>query len=109
MHEWRRTTDENLRLKNAKIADLQKKAEQLEKELSKVKAENGMLRKNQKEWLGSTTKQMEDQRDQLKTRVDQMEADKKKEIEAIREEKDLIAKELEQVKHELEAEERNKG
>ena len=38
-----------------------------------------------------------------------MEADKKKEIEAIREEKDLIAKELEQVKHELEAEERNKG
>lgn len=38
-----------------------------------------------------------------------MEADKKKEIDAIREEKDIITKELEQVKLEFEAEERYKG
>ena len=56
MQEWRKTTEENLRLKDAKITELQKRSEQFEKDSSKYKAENGMLRKNQKEWLGSTTK-----------------------------------------------------
>lgn len=42
MQEWRKTTDENLALKDQKISDLQKKAD----EYQKLKAENSMLRKN---------------------------------------------------------------
>ena len=62
MQEWRKTTDENLNIKDAKITELLNKAQKADKELAKYKAENSMLRKNQKEWLGSTTKQMEEQR-----------------------------------------------
>lgn len=40
MQEWRKTTDENLRLKDQKIAEMQKKNEQSEKDVSKYKAEN---------------------------------------------------------------------
>jgi hypothetical protein len=46
MHEWRKTTDENLKIKDSKITDLQSKCKVSEKEVQKLKAENQMLRKN---------------------------------------------------------------
>ena len=61
MSEWRKTTDENLSMKDKKIGELEKKLA----DFSKIKAENNMLRANQKEWLGSTTKQIEEERCKL--------------------------------------------
>ena len=46
MQEWRKTNDENMKMKQAKIEQIQSKLEKSDKELSRIKAENGMLRKN---------------------------------------------------------------
>lgn len=46
MHEWRNTTDENLKIKDVKIADLQLRCKVSDKDHQKLKAENQMLRKN---------------------------------------------------------------
>lgn len=42
MQEWRKTTDENLKMKDTKINELSKKCE----DFHKLKAENQMLRRN---------------------------------------------------------------
>ena len=83
MQEWRKTTDENLESKDAKITELMKKAQKTDKELAKYKAESSMLRKNQKEWLGSTTKQMEEQRNDLQIKLNKVEDGRQREVEAL--------------------------
>lgn len=59
MREWRKASDDNLRLKDLKIKELMGKHGSMEADFKKLKAENLMLRRNQKEWLGSTSKQIE--------------------------------------------------
>lgn len=56
MREWKKTSEDNLRLKEQKIVEMGRRVEEGEKELKRVRAENIMLRRNQKEWLGSTSK-----------------------------------------------------
>lgn len=86
MQEWRKTTDSNLKLKDDRISELQSKFQKSDKELQRLKAENQMLRRNQKEWLGSTTKQIEDERNGIQERLRELESEREsRELEWLRE------------------------
>jgi len=102
MHDWRKTTDENLNIKDAKITELLNKAQKADKELAKYKAENSMLRKNQKEWLGSTTKQMEEQRNYLQIKLNKIEEERSREVETLTKERTALTKEKESLLEKIE-------
>ena len=76
MQEWRKTTDSNLKLKDDRVSELQGKLQKSDKELQRLKAENQMLRRNQKEWLGSTTKQIEEERNGVQGRLRELESER---------------------------------
>ena len=56
-----------------------------------------MLRKNQKEWLGSTTKQMEEQRNDLQIKLNKIEDERKKEVEALVKEKKNLSEKIQEL------------
>jgi len=49
MQDWRRQTDENIKLKDAQVLDLQTQLASLQKERERLKSENQMLRRVDKD------------------------------------------------------------
>lgn len=58
MQEWRKQTDENLKLKDAQVLDLQTQLAALQKERERLKSENQMLRRVDKDRRAGETEDL---------------------------------------------------
>ena len=58
MQDWRRQTDENLKLKDAQVLELQTQLATLQKERERLKSENQMLRRVDKDRRAGETEDL---------------------------------------------------
>lgn len=84
MQDWRRQTDENLKLKETQVADLQAQVAALTKEKERLKSENQMLRRVDKDRRAGETedlKRLEDLNAELQGKLEAQLEERKREIE----------------------------
>jgi|LauGreDrversion4_2_1035121.scaffolds.fasta_scaffold75506_2 hypothetical protein len=84
MQDWRRQTDENLKLKEAQVADLQNQLATLQKEKERLKSENQMLRRVDKDRRAGETediKRLEELNQELQEKLESQLDERKREIE----------------------------
>lgn len=84
MHEWRAQTDENMKLKEKQIAEMNGQVTQLTTERDRLKSENQMLRRNEKERkinVNDDQKKLETENKQLIDRLNKEMNERKREIE----------------------------
>jgi hypothetical protein len=84
MQDWRRQTDENMRLKDKQLEDLNAAQTSLQKERDRLKSENGMLRRVDKDRRTGDTEEVRrymEENAELQARIEEMGAERKREIE----------------------------
>jgi hypothetical protein len=84
MQDWRRQTDENMRLKDKQLEDLTAAHTSLQKERDRLKSENGMLRRVDKDRRTGDTEEVRryiEENAELQARIEDMGAERKREIE----------------------------
>ena len=84
MQEWRRQTDDNMRLKDTQISELQAANTALMKEKERLKSENGMLRRVDKDRRGGESEEVRrvvEENREMAARIEEMVEERKKEVE----------------------------
>ena len=84
MQDWRKQTDENMRIKEKQIEDLATQASALQKERDRLKSENGMLRrvdKDRRSGESDEVRKVMEQNSELSDRLEEVMAERKREIE----------------------------
>lgn len=84
MQEWRRQTDENMRIKEKQVEELQATTAALQKERDRLKSENGMLRRVDRDRRGGESEEMKkmvEENAELGAKLHEMMEERRKEIE----------------------------
>ena len=84
MQDWRKQTDENMRIKEKQIEDLSTQASALQKERDRLKSENGMLRrvdKDRRSGESDEVRKVMEQNSEISDRLEEVLAERKREIE----------------------------
>lgn len=103
MQEWRRQSEDTLRLKEKQIEELSTQVQGLSKEKDRLKSENLMLRRVDKDRRAGETdeiKKIQVENDELKQRLEQQLDERKREIEYWVSERATMREMIEQLENE---------
>jgi N-methylhydantoinase B/oxoprolinase/acetone carboxylase alpha subunit len=103
MQEWRKQTDENMKIKEKQIEDLTNQVSSLQKERERLKSENQMLRrvdKDRRQVDPEDYRRLQSENQSLAEHLDQQIAERKREIEFWVSERATMREMIEQLENE---------
>lgn len=103
MQDWRKQTDENMKIKDKQIEELQSQVSTLQKERDRLKSESLMLRrvdKDRRNGENEEIKRLQDENNELNERLNQHIDDRRKEVEYWVSERATMRQMIEQLENE---------